>query len=243
MKLGPKQQERIEGWLEDTLHNYNYKPTKLAVTGAGVRYEAEAEFTRKNNKNYNDFHNDFMRTLQNIAVNKGKITTTDEIAKLWQESKYYEQANKGTTLNFNELKYKTEALLSRKSHEDVVNFLQNIKGKVTINFDSYYETILDELNEYYNSYEYEDKLKELKYNATANQYIIKISYGLNLDNFSIYDYNCTQYYNSVDEFIHKNKDDLLYTIARTFPNTIAEHIKAVFNNKLKSLQNLNLYKT
>ena len=239
MKFGPKQQERLEGWIEDTLCNYNYKPTKLTVTGAGVRYEATAEFTQKNNKNYKEFHDDFIRTLKDIAVNKGKITTTDEIAKLWQEFEYYEQANKGTTINFNEFKYKTEALLTRKPHEDVVNFLQNIKGKVTINFDSYYETILDELNEYYNSYEYEDKLKELKYNATANQYIIKISYGLNLDNFSIYDYNYTQYYNSVDEFIHKNKDDLLYTIARTFPNTIAEHIKAVFNNKLKSLQNLN----
>ena len=47
MKFGPKQQERLEGWLEDTLRNYNYKPTKLTVVGAGVRYEATAEFTRR----------------------------------------------------------------------------------------------------------------------------------------------------------------------------------------------------
>ena len=55
MKFGPKQQERLEGWIEDTLRNYNYKPTKLTVVGVGVRYEATAEFTQKNNKNYEKY--------------------------------------------------------------------------------------------------------------------------------------------------------------------------------------------
>ena len=119
-----------------------------------------------------------------------------------------------------------------------LTFLQNIKGKVTINFDSYYETILDELNEYYNSYEYEDKLKELKYNATANQYIIKISYGLNLDNFSIYDYNYTQYYNSVDEFIHKNKERIYF-----IQSLELFQIQLLSISKPFSIINLNLYKT
>lgn len=239
MKFGPKQQERLEGWIEDTLRNYNYKPTKLTVVGAGVRYEAEAEFTQKNNKNYEKFHKDFMRTLKEIAVTKGKITSTVEIAKLWQKSEYYEQAKTGTVINFNEFKYKAEALLSRKPHEDVINFLRNIRGKVTINFDSYYETLLKELNEYYNSYEYEDALEELKYDATANKYIINISYNFNLDNFNINDYYYTNHYKSVDEFIHKYEDDLLCSIENSFPNTVPEHIKSVFNHSLKSLQNLN----
>lgn len=239
MKFGPKQQERLESWIEDTLRNYNYKPTKLTVAGAGVRYEATAEFTQKNNKNYEKFHKYFMLTLKEIAVTKGKITSTAEIAKLWQASEYYEQAKTGTIINFSNFKYKAEALLSRKPHEDVVNFLRNIRGKVTINFDSYYETLLKELNEYYNSYEYEDALEELKYDATANKYIINISYNLDLDDFDIYGYDYTNHYQSVDEFMYKNKDDLLCSIENHFPNTVPEHIKSVFNHSLKSLQNLN----
>ena len=239
MKFGPKQQERLEGWLEDTLRNYNYKPTKLTVVGAGVRYEAEAEFTQKNNKNYTEFHKDFMRTLKEIAVTKGKITSTAEIAKLWQKSEYYEQASKGTIINFSNFEHKAEALLSRKPHEDVINFLRNIRGKVTINFDSYYETVLEELNDYYNSYAYEDALEELKYNATANKYIINISYNFDLDNFNINDYYYANHYQSVDEFIHKYEDDLLCSIENSFPDTVPERIKSVFNHSLKSLQNLN----
>lgn len=239
MKFGPKQQERIEGWIENTLRNYNYKPTKLTVTGAGVRYEAEAEFTRKNNKNYNEFHNDFMRTLKDIAVNKGKITTTAEIAKLWLKSKYYEQANKGTIINFNEFKYKAEALLSRKPHEDVVNFLRNIRGKVTINFDSFYETILEELNDYYKSDEFEDELEDLRSKAKPKQISVTFSYNLNLDDFDINQYSSVyRYYDSVEEFVHANHDDLLSLITRRFPNNIDEQFKAIFNSKLKSMHNL-----
>lgn len=238
MKLGPKQQERIEGWIEDTLRNYNYKPTKLTVVGAGVRYEAEAEFTRKNNKNYNEFHNDFMQTLKDIAINKGKITTTGEIAKLWQESKYYEQANQGTIINFNEFKYKAEALLSRKPHEDVVNFLQNIKGKITINFDSFYETILEELNGYYNSAVYESELEDLRAMTQPKQISVTFNYDLDLDKFDLNQYSIARYYNSTEEFVHAKHDDLLFLVTRHFPNNIDEQFKAIFNSKLKSMHNL-----
>lgn len=240
MKFGPKQQERLEGWIEDTLRNYNYKPTKLTVTGVGVRYEAEAEFTRKNNKNYNEFHNDFMRTLQNIAVNKGKITTTGEIAKLWQESEYYEQANKGTIINFNEFKYKAEALLSRKPHEDVINFLRNIRGKVTINFDSFYETVLEELNDYYKSDEYEDELKHLKRKGQPNEITVNLGYNLDFDGlYETYRYDELYYFDAAEDFIRENEYDLLYSVTRQFPDSIAENIKSIFNNKLKTMKNLN----
>ena len=40
-----------------------------------------------------------MLTLKEIAVTKGKITSTAEIAKLWQESEYYEQAKTGTVIS------------------------------------------------------------------------------------------------------------------------------------------------
>lgn len=132
MKFGPKQQERLEGWLHDTLRNYNYKPTKLTVVGAGVRYEAEAEFTQKNNKNYEKFHKYFMLTLKEIAVTKGKITSTAEIAKLWQESEYYEQAKTGTVISFSNFEHKAEALLSRKPHEDVINFYEISEVKLPL---------------------------------------------------------------------------------------------------------------
>lgn len=239
MKFGPKQQERLEGWLEDTLRNYNYKPTKLTVAGVGVRYEAEAEFTQKNNKNYEKFHKYFMLTLKEIAVNKGKITSTAEIAKLWQELKYYEQASKGTIINFSNFEHKAEALLSRKSHEDVVNFLRNIRGKVTINFDSFYETVLEELNDYYESDEYEDELAYSRVKAQPKQISVTFSYNLNLDDFDINQYSSVyRYYDSTEEFVHANYDDLLLSITRRFPNNIDEQFKAIFNSKLKSMHNL-----
>ena len=239
MKFGPKQQERIEGWLHDTLRNYNYKPTKLTVVGAGVRYEATAEFTQKNNKNYEKFHKDFMRTLKEIAITKGKITSTAEIAKLWQKSEYYEQAKTGTVISFSNFEHKAEALLSRKPHEDVINFLRNIKGKVTINFDSFYETVLEELNEYYKSDEYEDELAYLRAKAQPKQISVTFSYNLNLDDFDINQYSSVyRYYDSTEEFVHANYDDLLLSITRRFPNNIDEQFKAIFNSKLKSMHNL-----
>lgn len=240
MKFGPKQQERLESWLEDTLRNYNYKPTKLTVTGVGVRYEATAEFTQKNNKNYKEFHNDFMRTLKDIAVNKGKITNTSEIAKLWRESEYYEQATKGTIINFNEFKYKAEALLSRKPHEDVVNFLRNIRGKVTINFVSYYETVFDELNEYYKSDEYEDEINYLKRKGQPNEISVNFSYNLDFDKlYETYRYDELYYFDSAEDFIHENEYDLLYIVTRRFPDAIAENVKRIFNDELKTMKNLN----
>lgn len=238
MKFGPKQQERLEGWIEDTLRNYNYKPTKLTVVGAGIRYEAEAEFTRKNNKNYEKFHKDFMWTLKEIATTKGKITSTAEIAKLWQESEYYEQAKAGTVINFNEFKQKAEALLSRKPHEDVINFLQNIRGKVTINFDSFYETVLDELNEYYESAEYESELEDLRAMTQPKQISVTFNYDLDLDKFDLNQYGIARYYNSTEEFVHAKHDDLLFLVTRHFPNNIDEQFKAIFNSKLKSMHNL-----
>lgn len=238
MKFGPKQQERLEGWIEDTLRNYNYKPTKLTVTGAGVRYEAEAKFTRKNNKNYEKFHKDFMWTLKEIATTKGKITSTGEIARLWRESEYYEQAKAGTVINFNEFKQKAEALLSRKPHEDVINFLQNIRGKVTINFDSFYETVLDELNEYYESAEYESELEDLRAMTQPKQISVTFNYDLDLDKFDLNQYGIARYYNSTEEFVHAKHDDLLFLVTRHFPNNIDEQFKAIFNSKLKSMHNL-----
>lgn len=238
MKFGPKQQERLEGWIEDTLRNYNYKPTKLTVVGAGVKYEAEAEFTQKNNKNYKEFHKDFMLTLKEIAVTKGKITSTAEIAKLWQESEYYEQAKTGTVINFNEFKQKAEALLSRKPHEDVINFLRNIKGKVTLNFDSFYETVLDELNEYYESAEYESELEDLRAMAQPKQISVTFNYDLDLDKFDLNQYSIARYYNSTEEFIHAKHDNLFFLVTRHFPNNIDEQFKAIFNSKLKSMHNL-----
>lgn len=240
MKFGPKQQERLEGWIEDTLRNYNYKPTKLTVVGAGVRYEAEAEFTHKNNKNYEKFHKDFMWTLKEIATTKGKITSTAEIAKLWQESEYYEQAKAGTVINFNEFKQKAEALLSRKPHEDVINFLRNIRGKVTINFDSFYERVLDELNEYYESDEYEDEIMYLKRKGQPNEISVNFSYNLDFDGlFEDYKHSALYYYDSAEEFVDDNKYDLLCSITARFPNEIAENVKRIFNDKLKSVKNLN----
>ena len=101
------------------------KPTKIDSYRCRCKIRSYSRIhSKKIIKITKEFHDDFIRTLKDIAVNKGKITTTDEIAKLWQEFEYYEQANKGTTINFNEFKYKTEALLTRKPHEDVVNFLQ-----------------------------------------------------------------------------------------------------------------------
>lgn len=238
MKLGPKQHERIEGWLADTLYDYNYKLIKSTITGAGVRYKAEAEFTQKNNKNYKEFHNDFMQTLKDIAINKGKITTTGEIAKLWQESEYYEQAKTGTVINFNEFKQKAEALLSRKPHEDVINFLQNIKGKITINFDSFYETILEELNGYYNSAVYESELEDLRAMTQPKQISVTFNYDLDLDKFDLNQYSIARYYNSTEEFVHAKHDDLLFLVTRHFPNNIDEQFKAIFNSKLKSMHNL-----
>ena len=240
MKFGPKQQERLEGWIEDTLCNYNYKPTKLTVVGAGVRYEATAEFTQKNNKNYKEFHKYFMLTLKEIAVNKGKITSTAEIAKLWQESEYYEQAKTGTVISFSNFEHKAEALLSRKPHEDVINFLRNIRGKVTINFDSFYETVLDELNEYYESDDYEDEVRYLKQKAQPNEISVNFSYNLDFDDlFEDYKYSALYYYDSAEEFVRDNKDDLLYSITGRFPSAIAENVKRIFNDKLKSVKNLN----
>ena len=233
MKFGPKQQERLEGWLEDTLRNYNYKPTKLTVVGAGVRYEATAEFTQKNNKNYEKFHKYFMLTLKEIAVTKGKITSTAEIAKLWQESEYYEQAKTGTVISFSNFEHKAEVLLSRKPHEDVINFLRNIRGKVTINFDSFYEAVLDELNEYYKSDEYEDEINYLKRKGQPNEISVNFSYNLDFDKlYETYRYDELYYFDSAEDFIHENEYDLLYIITRRFPDTIAENVKRIFNDEL-----------
>lgn len=236
MKFGPKQQERIEGWIEDTLRNYNYKPTKLTVVGAGVRYEAEAEFTQKNNKNYEKFHKYFMLTLKEIAVTKGKITSTAEIAKLWRESEYYEQAKTGTVISFSNFEHKAEALLSRKPHEDVVNFLRNIRGKVTINFDSFYEAILDDLTKYYSSSMYAYRENEFIKNSKATTSLIVLVFDMNDDYWNEINYPPDF---TMEQFLNNYSEDLTYSANQNFPKDELHSIIYEVNDMLGYLDNLN----
>lgn len=92
MKLGPKQKERIEGWLNDLFKQYEIK--ELDVRDDGVNFKIKIPFTNKKSQSYSydatyekrkEIYDKFLSNLKYCDIEKGKITTVDEIADEWKK--------------------------------------------------------------------------------------------------------------------------------------------------------------
>ena len=85
MKLGPKQQERIEGWAREVLKPYTIK--SLMVYEKGILYKFDIDFYKSRFKD--NYYKNFLNELKYRDIDDGKIENTTEIADLWLKSKYY----------------------------------------------------------------------------------------------------------------------------------------------------------
>ena len=80
MKLGPKQRERIEGWLKDLFQQYEIK--ELDVRDDGVRFKIKIPFTNKKKQSYSydatyekrkEIYDKFLSNLKYRDIEKGLL--------------------------------------------------------------------------------------------------------------------------------------------------------------------------
>lgn len=93
-----------------------------------------------------------------VGVEENKITTTAEIANKFNRSSYKKDSDNLYSFDFTHFKKLVTALLANQPEEDVKDFCDNIKGEIIINYDEFYERILNGLMDYYKSDEYLTKL-------------------------------------------------------------------------------------
>lgn len=232
MKLGPKQQERIEGWAHDVLKPYTIKA--LTVDEKGVYYKFNIDFYKSSFKD--NYYKDFLSELKYRDIDDGKIENTTEIAELWLKSKYYKDFRNQNFTDWSEFKKKVKALLSRKSYEDVINFCDNIKGRVKFIFDDFYETILNDLTEYYNSKAYINREKEYIENSKATTDSIVLVFDMNDDCWNEINYPPEF---TLEQFLNNYSDDLLFSAKQNFPKNELHNIISEVNDVLEYLDNLN----
>lgn len=232
MKLGPKQQERIEGWAHDVLKPYTIK--SLIIDGKGVYYKFDIDFYKSSFKD--NYYKDFLSELKYRDIDEGKIENTTEIAELWLKSKYYKDFRNQNFTDWSEFKKKVKALLSRKSYEDVTNFCDNIKGKVKFIFDDFYEAILNDLTEYYNSKAYIDREKGHIENSKAKADSITLIFDMNDDCEDDISYPPEF---TLEQFLNNYSEDLLFSAKQNFPKDELHNIISEVNDVLEYLDNLN----
>lgn len=232
MKLGPKQQERIEGWAHDVLKPYTIK--SLIIDGKGVYYKFDIDFYKSSFKD--NYYKDFLSELKYRDIDEGKIENTTGIAELWLKSKYYKDFRNQNFTDWSEFKKKVKALLSRKSYEDVINFCNNIKGEINIIFDNFYEAILNDLTEYYNSKTYIDRENEFIKNSKATTGSIVLVFDMNDDCWNEINYPPDF---TMEQFLNNYSEDLTYSANQNFPKDELHSIIYEVNDMLGYLDNLN----
>ena len=232
MKLGPKQQERIEGWAHDVLKPYTIK--SLIIDEKGVYYKFDIDFYKSSFKD--NYYKDFLSELKYRDIDKGKIENTTGIAELWLKSKYYKDFRNQNFTDWSEFKKKVKALLSRKSYEDVINFCNNIKGEINIIFDNFYEAILNDLTEYYNSKTYIDRENEFIKNSKATTGSIVLVFDMNDDCWNEINYPPDF---TMEQFLNNYSEDLTYSAKQNFPKDELHSIIYEVNDMLNYLDNLN----
>lgn len=232
MKLGPKQQERIEGWAHDVLKPYTIK--SLIIDEKGVYYKFDIDFYKSSFKD--NYYKDFLSELKYRDIDEGKIENTTEIAELWLKSKYYKDFRNQNFTDWSEFKKKVKALLSRKSYEDVINFCDNLKGRVKFIFDDFYEAILNDLTEYYNSKAYIDREKGYIKNSKATAGSIVLVFDMNDDCWNEINYPPDF---TMEQFLNNYSDDLTRSANQNFPKDELHSIIYEVNDMLGYLDNLN----
>lgn len=232
MKLGPKQQERIEGWTREVLKPYTIK--SLMVNEKGILYKVDTDFFKSSFKD--NYYKDFLSELKYRDIDEGKINDTAEIAELWLKSKYYKDFRNQNFTDWSEFKKKVKALLSRKSYEDVINFCDNIKGEINIIFDNFYEAILNDLTEYYNSKTYIDRENEFIKNSKATTGSIVLVFDMNDDCWNEINYPPDF---TMEQFLNNYSEDLTYSANQNFPKDELHNIIYEVNDMLDYLDNLN----
>lgn len=232
MKLGPKQQERIEGWAHDVLKPYTIK--SLIIDEKGVYYKFDIDFYKSSFKD--NYYKDFLSELKYRDIDEGKIENTTEIAELWLKSKYYKDFRNQNFTDWSEFKKKVKALLSRKSYEDVINFCDNLKGRVKFIFDDFYEAIFNDLTKYYNSKIYIDRENEFIKNSKATTGSIVLVFDMNDDCWNEINYppDFTR-----EQFLNNYSEDLTYSAKQNFPKDELHSIIYEVNDMLDYLDNLN----
>lgn len=232
MKLGPKQQERIEEWARDVLKPYTIK--SLIIDEKGVYYKLDIDFYKSSFKD--NYYKDFLSELKYRDIDEGKIENTTEIAELWLKSKYYKDFRNQNFTDWSEFKKKVKALLSRKPYEDVTAFCNNIKGELNYIFDSFYEAILTDLTKYYNSPMYTNREAEFIKNSKATTDSIVLVFDMNDDCWNEINYppDFTK-----EQFLNNYSEDLTYSANQNFPKDELHSIIYEVNDMLGYLDNLN----
>lgn len=232
MKLGPKQQERIEGWAHDVLKPYTIK--SLMINEKGILYKVDTDFFKSPFKD--KCYYEFLNELKYREIEDGKINDTTEITKLWLNSTYYKKAQASYYIDWSEVEKKTKALLSRKPYEDVTNFCNNIKGEINIIFDTFYEAILNDLTEYYNSKTYINRENEFIKNSKATNGSIVLVFDMNDDCWNEISYPPEF---TLEQFLNNYSEDLLFSAKQNFPKNELHNIISEVNDVLEYLDNLN----
>lgn len=232
MKLGPKQQERIESWAREVLKPYTIK--SLMVNEKGILYKVDTDFFKSPFKD--KCYYEFLNKLKYREIEDGKIENTTEITELWLKSKYYKDFRNQNFTDWSEFKKKVKALLSRKSYEDVINFCDNIKGEINIIFDNFYEAILNDLTEYYNSKTYIDRENEFIKNSKATTGSIVLVFDMNDDCWNEISYPPEF---TLEQFLNNYSEDLLFSAKQNFPKNELHNIISEVNDVLEYLDNLN----
>ena len=232
MKLGPKQQERIEGWAHEVLKPYIIK--SLMIYEKGVYYRFDMDFYKSSFKD--NYYKDFLNELKYRDIADGKIENTAEIAKLWLKSKYYKEFRNQKLTDWSEFKKKVKALLSRKPYEDVTDFCNNIKGEINYIFDSFYEAILNDLTEYYNSKTYINRENEFIKNSKATYDSIILVFDMPDDCLDELNYPPEF---TIDQFLNNYSDDLTLSAKQNFPKSELKNIVTEVEAVLDYLDNLN----
>lgn len=232
MKLGPKQQERIEGWAHDVLKPYTIK--SLIIDEKGVYYKFDIDFYKSSFKD--NYYKDFLSELKYRDIDEGKIENTTEIAELWLKSKYYKDFRNQNFTDWSEFKKKVKALLSRKSYEDVINFCDNLKGRVKFIFDDFYEAIFNDLTKYYSSSMYAYRENEFIKNSKATTGSIVLVFDMNDDCWNEINYPPDF---TMEQFLYNYSDDLTYSANQNFPKDELRSIIYEVNDMLDYLDNLN----
>lgn len=232
MKLGPKQQERIEGWAHEVLKPYTIK--SLMVYEKGVFYRFDMDFYKSQFKD--NYYKDFLSELKYRDIADGKIENTAEIAKLWLKSKYYKDFRNLKLTDWSEFKKKVKALLARKPYEDVTDFCNNIKEERNYIFDTFYEAVLNDLTEYYNSKAYIDRENEFIKNSKATTSLIVLVFDMNDDCWNEINYPPDL---TLEQFLNNYSEDLTFSANQNFPKNELSNIVTEVNDILDYLDNLN----
>lgn len=243
MKLGPKQRERIEGWLKDLFQQYEIK--ELDVRDDGVNFKIEVnfnnqpEFYENSYIRRNEIYNSFLTHLKCLPHERDdetfKFTTVDEIAKEWKKSEYIKEASNVYCFDFEQFEKLVTSLLARKPYEDVQNFCNNIQGKILLNYDEFYESLLDDLNKHYQSKDYLYKMHVHEKNSQPTEQFLSLCYDI--DEHYSKSYVLGDYLD-LDQLININEFEIRPQINNYLNEIRLKGFINEINDKLKDLNNL-----